>query len=92
MSVIRLASQVTYTYVIANTEGPYCETTDKFVVSLTTMQAYSGKVLAQLSRVNSYGNEEPIFKKEIPSSESMYLMEKEAIQLVENYLKGEKNG
>lgn len=91
MSVITLTSQVTYTYVIANTEGPYCETTDKFVVSLTPIP-YSGKVLAQLSRVNSRGNEESIFKEEVPSSQSMYLMEKEAISLVENYLKGKKHG
>lgn len=91
MSVITLTSQVTYTYVIANTEGPYCETTDKFVVYLTPIP-YSGKVLAQLSRVNSRGNEEPIFKKEVPASHVPLMMEKNAIKLVQDYLKGKKHG
>ena len=91
MSVITLASEVTYIYVIANTEGPYCETTDKFVVSLTPIP-YSGKVLAQMSCVNSHGNEESIFKKEVSASHVPLMMEKTAISLVENYLKGKNNG
>lgn len=91
MSIITLTSQVTYTYVIANTEGPYCETTDKFVVYLTPIP-YSGKVLAQLSRVNSRGNEESIFKKEVSASHVPLMMEKNAIKLVQDYLKGKKHG
>ena len=91
MSVITLTSQVTYTYVIANTEGPYCETTDKFVVYLTPIP-YSGKVLAKLNSIVSRGIEVTIFKKEFSASHTPLTMEKNAISLVENYLKGKNNG
>lgn len=92
MSVMVLTSQTYYTYIIANVEGPYCEKTDQFSVKLVPLHTYSGKVFAHVLRVNSNGTLTPILEKEIFASHSPLMMEKTAISLVENYLKGKNNG
>lgn len=92
MSVTVLTSQTYYTYIIANVEGPYCEKTDEFSVKLVPLHPYSGKVLAHLMRVNSDGSLTSIFEKEVLASHSPLMMEQTAISIVEDHLKGEKNG